>query len=220
MLKQLITSMFILLAACVSHSTVNMVELERNATSGDTEAQYNLATALMKNGRSTDAVKWYKLSAERGHAEAQNNLGVFYQHGRVVPQDSQKAFYWYKKSAEQGISQAEHNVAWMYDQGLGTKEDNQEAVYWYRRAAKHGVPAAQLNLGIMLGKGEGAPQNHVEAHKWLTSARLNDIDKQAQWSARGALCELEANMTEIEIKEAGYSYTSMPFSNCESYMTK
>ena len=37
---------------------------------------------------SKQAVKWYRLAAEQGHADAQNNLGVTYAYGRGVIQDN------------------------------------------------------------------------------------------------------------------------------------
>ncbi len=37
------------------------------------------------------ALKWYRLAAEQGHADAQNNLGVMYSYGDGVPQDYQEA---------------------------------------------------------------------------------------------------------------------------------
>jgi len=208
------------LTACASQPTANWLELEAKASTGDATAQFELGKMNLNNGSSNEAVKWLKMSAENGHAAAQNNLGVLYANGRVLTKDNQEAFRWYKKAARQGLGEAEHNVAWMYDQGLGIPEDNQKAVYWYRRAANHGFQASQLNLGIMLGKGEGVSKDYVEAHKWPTASRMNRADKQAQWAARGALCELEEKMSEQEIEEAGYSYSAMPFSNCESFLSK
>ena len=34
------------------------------------------------------AVKWYRLAAEQGNANAQTNLGYAYNHGRGVAQDT------------------------------------------------------------------------------------------------------------------------------------
>ena len=43
-------------------------------------------------------------AAELGDAEAQFNLAVRYEYGRVVLQDSQAAVMWYTKAAEQGYA--------------------------------------------------------------------------------------------------------------------
>ena len=40
--------------------------------------------------------------AEQGDVDAQYNLGLYYQYGRGVEQNSKKAVEWYAKAAEQG----------------------------------------------------------------------------------------------------------------------
>jgi TPR repeat protein len=46
------------------------------------------------------AVKWYRRSAEQGHAPAQSNLGTMYDHGEGVSQDLAEAYAWYSLAAE------------------------------------------------------------------------------------------------------------------------
>ena len=42
-----------------------------------------------------EAVRWTRLAADQGHAEAQNNLGVMYGTGAGVPQDYVQAHMWH-----------------------------------------------------------------------------------------------------------------------------
>jgi len=56
-----------------------------------------------------EAIRLYRLSAEQGLAEAQNNLGSMYSKGQGVPQDYQEAVKWFRLSAEQGYAQAQFN---------------------------------------------------------------------------------------------------------------
>ena len=49
-----------------------------------------------------EAVKWYRLSAEQGLAQAQNNLGLMYQNGRGVPQDYALAHMWFNLCGSSG----------------------------------------------------------------------------------------------------------------------
>ena len=46
-------------------------------------------------------MKWFRKSAEQGHAGAQSNLGVLYDYGRGVTRDYKEAVEWFRKSAEQ-----------------------------------------------------------------------------------------------------------------------
>lgn len=68
-----------------------------------------------------DAEKWYRKAAERGHAEAQNNLGLIYVLGRGVRQDDAEAAKWFGRAAAQGYSPAQTNLAALRRQGRGGK---------------------------------------------------------------------------------------------------
>lgn len=48
---------------------------------------------------STEAVKWYQLSAAQGNTTAQFNLGVSYANGRGLPQDYVLAHMWFNLAA-------------------------------------------------------------------------------------------------------------------------
>jgi len=56
-----------------------------------------------------EAVKWFRLSAEHGVANAQYNLGVMYGKGQGVPQDYVLAHMWFNLSSSQGITTAIKN---------------------------------------------------------------------------------------------------------------
>ncbi len=50
-----------------------------------------------------EAVKWYRLSAEQGIAQAQYTLGVMYVIGKGVPQDYVLAHMWFNLSSSNGV---------------------------------------------------------------------------------------------------------------------
>jgi TPR repeat protein len=54
----------------------------------------------------SEAIKWYRKSAEQGNATAQCNLGVMYENGNGVPKKKSEAVKWYQKAAEQGNATA------------------------------------------------------------------------------------------------------------------
>src|SRR5436309_7507068 len=45
----------------------------------------------------SEAAKWFRVAAERGHYRAQCWLGYFYTVGRGVPQDRKEADRWYRE---------------------------------------------------------------------------------------------------------------------------
>jgi len=56
-----------------------------------------------------EAVRWYRLAAEQGYANAQNNLGARYASGEGVPEDDVLAYLWYNLAAAQGNENAPGN---------------------------------------------------------------------------------------------------------------
>ena len=73
--------------------------------------------------------------AQRGDAQAQNNLGLMYDEGEGVPQDNGEAVKWYRKAAQQGNAKAQFNLALMYDEGRGVPQDYVAAYKWFNLAA-------------------------------------------------------------------------------------
>ena len=49
-----------------------------------------------------EAVRYFRMAASQGHADAQNNLGICYQDGEGVTKNLNEAAYYYSLAAEQG----------------------------------------------------------------------------------------------------------------------
>jgi len=92
-----------------------------------------------------EAAQWYRRAAERGQAQAQNNLAVLYEKGQGVPQDLKVAANWYRSAADQGHAQAQNNLGVLYGNGRGVTQDMKEAYIWFTLAASRGNPSAPEN---------------------------------------------------------------------------
>ena len=121
-------------------------------------------------GNSAEAVKWYTLAADRGFADAQNNLGVCYENGNGVAKSYAEAVKWYKLAAEQGDPDAQVNLGLCYENGNGVKQSYEEAVKWYQLAAEQGNAYGQGNLGLCYDIGMGVKQDYNKAVKWYRLA--------------------------------------------------
>jgi len=64
-----------------------------------------------------EAVKWYRLSANQGHAKAQCFLGRCYLHGQGVEHNVGEAVKWLRLSANQGDSNAQYYLGSCYEYG-------------------------------------------------------------------------------------------------------
>jgi len=120
---------------------------------------------------SVSVVDVTRLRAEQGDAEAQFQLAVIYQNGRLVPQDQTQAREWLLKAAEQGHVKAMFNLGVTYGDGLGVPVDDAEAFKWYQAAANEGDPRAHFNLGIFYIAGRGTPIDGPKANEhWFEAA--------------------------------------------------
>lgn len=133
-IKKLMTIM--LLLCCVITAGAQTEEGKQTlakAQAGDAEAQWRMGfnydygnEGFSKN--KSEAVKWYRKSAENGNAEAQNRLGDYYYYGWGILEDENEAIKWYRKAANQGDGSA------MFMLGLIYKDINKdEAIYWFKK---------------------------------------------------------------------------------------
>jgi uncharacterized protein len=81
-------------------------------------------------------MKWYRMAAEQGLAQAQNNLGVAYYKGEGVPQDYAESMKWYRMAAEQGHAGAQCILGISYSDGQGVPQDYLLAYFWTSLASK------------------------------------------------------------------------------------
>ena len=130
-------------------------------------ADYDKGVAAFQSGDYATALREWRPLAEKGDADAQNNLGFMYRNGRGVPQNDKTALKWWTLAAEQGIANAQFNLGWMYEQGQGVLQDYKTGVKWLILAAEQGDADAQFALGQMYRNGQGVPQDKVYAYMWM-----------------------------------------------------
>jgi len=128
----------------------------------------------------TEALKWYKRSANQGLAAAQLSIGEMYQYGRGVPKNGAEAVKWYRLAASQGLINAKFELGHLYGKGgVGVPKNNAEAVKWFQRAANQGGVAAKKRLGSIYEHGQDVPKNYTEAARWYKMA-ADEGDAEAQ----------------------------------------
>ena len=76
-----------------------------------------------------------RAKAERGDADAQNDLGFIYAYGQGVPEDDAEAVRWYRLAADQGHADAQYIVGFMYANGEGVPQDYVAAHMWFNLVA-------------------------------------------------------------------------------------
>ena len=96
---------------------------------------------LLKSG--PEAMRVYRIAAEKGHAEAQCSLGVGSFRGIDGVRDERAALRWFLKAASQGHAGGQFYLGFWYDEGKGgLDKDRGKAVALYKLAAAQGHPQA------------------------------------------------------------------------------
>jgi uncharacterized protein len=96
-------------------------KIAREKQESDTLKQTNSFSNPLQDGISAynksdyaAAFRLFAPLAEHGDLEAQNYLGLLYDKGQGVQQDTKKAAYWYNKAADQGYAMAQNNLGSLY----------------------------------------------------------------------------------------------------------
>lgn len=98
---------------------------------------------------STEALKWYRQSAEQGYAPAQYVLGVKYDEGDGVDKNKAEARKWFRRAAEQGNGEAQFALAAIYSVGDGVAKNLVEAHFWYNLAGVTGDDESRKALKVI-----------------------------------------------------------------------
>ena len=154
---------------------------------------------------STEAVKWLRKAAARGHVKAQYNLGVIYAKGVGVEKSDRDAANWFYLAAEQDHPKAQYYLGLFYGLGHGVPQSNslaakwmikvarqldsqdtyKKAAIWCRRAADDGEIFAIETLGDYFSQGNGVKKDVMEASTWYRKAAEQfDGKKQFKEAAR------------------------------------
>jgi uncharacterized protein len=84
------------------------------AEQGHSTAQYNIGVMYEWGDgfpqNNSEAIKWYKRSAEGFNKDAQNNLGALYSKGEGTEQDFVEALKWFIISADNGSEGGQKNI--------------------------------------------------------------------------------------------------------------
>lgn len=164
-------------AASPAPSPVDL--LRAKAEARDSDAMYALGL-MYAEGRDvakdpTEAARYFRLAASRGHEGAQYHLGVAHEMGLGVPKDDVEAARLYRRAAAQRHAGAQCNLGRLHADGRGVAKDDAEAVRHYRLAADQENANAQTLLGLSYELGRGVEKNVAEAVRlYLLAAKQGE----------------------------------------------
>ncbi|XP_022223815.1 protein sel-1 homolog 1 [Drosophila obscura] len=120
----------------------------------------------------TEIVDYYQLLADKGDVQSQVGLGqLYYQGGKAIQQDHQKALEYFTLAANAGNAIGFAFLGKLYLEGSEQiKADNETAFKYFSKASEMGDPVGQSGLGVMYLKGLGVPKDPVKALSYFTQA--------------------------------------------------
>lgn len=119
-----------------------------------------------------EAMRWYRMAAEKGDVNGQYNLGLMYATGDGVEKDYKEAMILFVMAANQGDAKSQAAIGAMYQNGTGVEQSDKEAMKWYRKAEKQGNPYAIQNIAGMLAA--KPVYEEPQESNWHKKERLDD----------------------------------------------
>jgi len=118
-----------------------------------------------------DLLQYYQFLADKGDVQAQVGLGqLYYQGGRGVDIDYEKAFKYFNLAAEAGNGNGLAYLGKMYLESFHVDKDIDKAYKYFKKSADDGNPIGQAGLGMLYLKGDGVKQDYDKAMKHFSEA--------------------------------------------------
>ena len=143
------------------------------------------------------AMKWFRMAADQGDADAQFNLGIMYKNGKGVPQNTSEALRWLHKAQVQGFYMAKQLIELIMQEvretcasqqtnNSSTSPPSASPVPIGTRVELHGLKAKpQLNgqYGIVVGyvASSGRCTVALEGARGETETKMNIKPENLTW---------------------------------------
>jgi hypothetical protein len=134
------------------------------------QAEFELGQAAIVAQDYKTAIMQFALAANKGHVEAQYQIGVCYAEGKGVEWDLAEAVKWYRKAAEQGHAPAQLNLGLCYYDGNGDSSGLECDAVLHLRSGSYGL--IEIKLGGDERIAEGVKNLQALSQK-IDSERMN-----------------------------------------------
>lgn len=134
------------------------------------------AYAYSQKGDYAEAVRCYRLGAQRGESGCMNNMGVLYLSGQGVERDPKRALAWYDLATQHGCETGPRNAGEMFLYGNGVPRDDEAAARYFRIAAGRGNGRTQGHLQEGARAGKAPYQFQLADLYYCGTSELHDRD--------------------------------------------
>ena len=176
------------------------------------EAIIDAARSMVEAGEEIKIAELFKLLADWGDAEAQDNPDDLNEEGSGDEEDYRKALEYFQEALDEGSEYARVCIGYMYENGWAVEQSLEKAVECYREAADNGEEAADEQLDRLVDEGkllayvipdaeadeEKADESQADEEKADESKTDEDETDEREW-----LCELNRkSIANLNIEES------------------
>ncbi len=155
----------------VADRAIEVCRRALDAAPGDVATMANLARALYKAERYSEALPLLERAVEAGNIQALNTLTSMYKSGRGVPQDPARAFAYAKAAEHRDNVTVAGILGDHYMMGVGTPVDTKRGIaYWVRSAELGNANAANALGQTYRFANYGVTRDYALARKWYARA--------------------------------------------------
>jgi TPR repeat protein len=182
----------VVVAAC--NPKDKATQLQEKALQGDAQAAFELgemhASGVGLPQNNSEAVRWYRIAAEKGNIKAQSLIGTAYHRGMGLAVDDVQATQWLNKAADQMDPLAQFQLGDGFESGWVGQKDNAEAYKWYLLSGSQGYTKAAKKVAAI--------ENILTRDQ-----RVAGQTRASEFRAERMKKEIEANDTLIKSAEKG-----------------
>lgn len=136
---------------------------------------------LSEQGKSLEALEWYKKGAEGGQFECWYCVGKAYNEGKIVPQDYAYAAECFEKGLKQRKDSGKkigcaNLLGVLYYKGQGVPQDYAKAFQLFTYALNNESNYPVAYLGKMYFRGNGVQRNYIKAREMLEKVNWTDYE--------------------------------------------
>jgi hypothetical protein len=153
-----------------------MEELRSMAGRGNVRAQFSLGLMAQYKGKVSNAIDWYGRAANRGHAAAQYNLGLYLWRYKQGIYDRIK---WWEEAAWLGDPTAQHDIGKLYLEDKYDRYTKQDAYFWLYLAAMNGFEDAAGPRDTLAQK--MTPEKIGEVQRKLKEFSNKQVKRAKKW---------------------------------------
>ncbi len=133
---------------------------------GNTPAEVD---SLLEAGDDAAAYSAAQHGAAAGDATLTGYVGWFFDNGRYVAEDKERAAEFFRMAADMGDAYSQWRLAVLIDEGA-VEGSLEEAVSLLRKAAAQKHSDGMIGLAVMHASGRGVEQDHVAAMRYYQAA--------------------------------------------------